>query len=126
MALVYRIERMGGSGPYRSGTWKDNLFPDHMGRRDGHPTPWDWDEPWGAYEGWSSHEEWEILNYHVFGFLDTTQLHNWFSPEECRLLRKHKFICASYEVPDDYVEMGESQCSFDIGKAKRVKIQKIW
>ena len=124
MALVYRIETMTGQGPYRGHTWDGNLFPQHDDS-DKHPSIWNWDEPWGGHEDWSYDMEW-YMRAHVCGFLDTTQLHNWFNPEECKLLRKHKYICATYEVPDEYVEMGEHQCSFNLDFARRVKIQKIW
>ena len=62
----------------------------------------------------------ELLAFN-FGFSSLRQLKDWFFHREDRqLISECGIVCAVYEVEDEHFHLGERQCVFKKGHAKKV------
>ena len=62
----------------------------------------------------------ELLEFN-FGFSSLRQLRDWFSHRGDRqLISECGIVCAVYEVEDEHFHLGERQCVFKKGHAKKV------
>lgn len=110
---VYRVEHVSGHGPYQSLQMSDDVFfvyekhkreiMDLDGR---HPMPYND----GIYYAGGLH----------FGFRNRRQLKSWFFAPVRRVFGKVGFVVRLYDVPEDFVKIGEKQVAFNKDKAELI------
>lgn len=121
--LVYRVEHKEyGCGPYTirehiNNDWYDKEYDEHplakiANRHNSKPTVW----PGPMRDNITFHADWE--NHH-FGFSSIWRLKIWFAGF-LKLMKRYDFVIAVYNVPNKYVEYGDSdkQIVFDKSKAE--------
>lgn len=95
--LVYRVQTRCNKGPYTALVCPvENTFCEIK-----HPLP----QADGMDRG-------AISNQHLFGFTSISQLEAWFSDEDRNALSDANYAMYVYEVPDQCVLQGNSQCCF--------------
>jgi len=96
---VYRYQhKVNGRGPYQFGflQWqtRSHTLSDHP----------------AAWEDGIPNDDWD--RKHVFGFVSTGHLTDWFNKEERRGLKRAGFICIRVDVPIDEILFGYKQVIF--------------
>lgn len=104
--IVLRIEDRFGTGMYTSYNFPS--FHDIAGFDDtNHPTPM-MDSLLMSNLGYNDN-----MSSHHFGFGSVDQLRRWiYNDDWLRQLHNAGFILVTYDVPDEYVFLGNTQCVF--------------
>jgi hypothetical protein len=121
---VYRLENKDGFGPYtlfwdRGADFPRRLLDILMGHNEdtvNHPNRSTDKKLW---------KQWKLNKYRIyedwrFCFADMPSLRVWFDDETLHLLKDVGVNIVEYEVPKDYVMVGDKQALFKAEKAKKV------
>lgn len=118
--IVYRVEDELGGGPYNGDRAPDPWTRSWSRIVNGHEVsdPVHQPSPNSDIPEWRDSEYGGRAAKYRFGFASVEQVYKWFLEDARAFLKASGYGIAQYEVPDEFVLVGENQVAFSTKKAK--------